>query len=571
MDWPYHFVSLTPAQVKEQRILLDRTGYYAWLTPVVFLLAIYTYRRATTPSPDRPPRLVPDISREPPSRLQVQKRRWNWWLDEPLSSEFGARKVHLLGGVYLGCLLFLIFRKTGDDYLHLTKRFGHVAVSQLPFQYMMAIKSWRSPVQLVTGLTWEKRNDYHRLFGRIVHLLAAVHAIMYLNFFVAAGLLSRRLKDWDVRLGLAAFLIFNVLAIMSTPPVRKAAYHSRFFMSHVVTSALLLPILFFHVPYTRKYLYQAFAAYMFNGMARTNSTSVPILSSVKPIEGTSLLKLRIPGPAWGVPPLMGSGTPGWTPGQHVYVKQSVTPKLPRTPFTVVSLPPRETQDGGHESSNIDLVIRNVNGPNTGWLGKKPQETQRIDRNVTIYVEGPYGEASEIMPQLLHGGDSVGSVMLVAGGVGATYTLPIYLSLLQKRHSTRNIRFIWFAKSAREASWGVELLQAATPDVDAMIYLTQESNQGKDEKGGTAGLKNGLQILHYGKRPVMKDIVDDVFNQNAVGDKATKTDSSKNGRVTVLSCGPRGMSASLRTEVRRHVMDYGREVMYHEEAFGHGAS
>ena len=569
MAWAYRFVTLTPEQIEERRILLDRAGYFAWLSPVVLLTVVYLYRLATSSSTKEVLNIQDDQLVTPPSGLKVLKRRISWWLNAPLTPEFGSLKVHIIGLAYLGWLLFLIFRDTGDDYLHLTKRFSHVAVSQLPFQYLMAIKSTKSIAQIATGLSWENVNAYHRLFGRIIHVLAATHAIMYMNFFSQANLLSKRIGDWDVRLGLAAFWIMNILGLMAIPPIRKSAYHS-FFKSHAILAGLTLPVLFFHVPHTRKYLYQAFACYMFNGMTRTKGTSASILSSVAEISGTSLLKLRIPGPAWGVPPSMGSNATGWTPGQHVFLKQGLTPKDPRSPFSIVSLPPGEGQDGDG-SSSIDLVIRNLGGPTTGWLAAKSKASSKPDQNVEVLIEGPYGEAKAYVPELLRAGESAGTIMLVAGGVGATYALPIYLSLLQKRKSTGHIHFIWFVKSTQDAEWGIELLQAAKPEVDVAIYVTKESEKALSEKGGVGELKQGLKILRYGKRPNMKDVVDGVFSPSSKSDKTGVGASKDYGRVNVLSCGPLGMNHALRKEVGKHVIGYGRDVMYYEEQFGHGGS
>jgi NAD(P)H-flavin reductase len=567
--WSYHFVNSTMNQFEDPRNTLDRNGFYAWLSPIVLLGVIFAIRQATSVSTRNAVRLSDKPMEQPPSVLQLQQRRILWWLNQPLTQEFGPRKAHILGVVYASWLLFLTFRQTGDDYLHLTKRFGHVAVSQLPFQYMMAIKSPRNPAQFATGLSHEVLNPYHRLFGRIIHLFLASHAILYISHFSTAGILVQRVRDWDVRLGLTTFLIFNILTITAIPPIRKSAYHNKFYKVHAILSGLLMPALFFHVPYARKYVYQMLVYYIFNGAARKNSTSVPILSSVIPIPGTSLLRLRVPGPAWGVPPLMGAGTPGWVPGQHVYIKQSISPTMPRSPFTVVSIPPAESQDGGDECSNIDLVIRNLNGPNTGWLAAKPKETGLDKQNVKVLVEGPYGEARQYVPGLLQGGESSGSIMLVAGGVGATFTIPIYLSLLAKRRSTRSIHFIWVVKSLKDAEWGLAMLKTAkAPEVDAVVYITEGSDKSPCENG-FGEIWNGSQVLNYGRRPEMKAIVDGVFSPNRAWEKGTAGINKSYVKVNVLACGPPGMMRDLRMAVGKHVMGYGRDVLYHEEAFGLG--
>jgi len=281
------------------------------------------------------------------------------------------------------------------------------------------------------------------------------------------------------------------------------------------------------------------------------------------------MKVRCPGPAWGVPPLLGAGTPGWVPGQHIYVKQSITPNLPRSPFTVVSLPPLKGQNGGDIGSNIDLVVRNLGGPNTSWLASKPNEAGRNDRNVDLLLEGPYGQSKKYISDLLERRDSSGSVMLVAGGIGATFTLPIYLSLLINWQSTRNIHFIWIVKSLQEAQWGIEMLETAkVPEIAVTIYITKEADI-PSEKESAPDSSHGLKILRNG-RPDLSMVVDDIFIPKVTKEKSPGTPTVSHSRVTVLACGPPAMMRSLRQEVGRHVMGYGRDVAYHEETFGLGA-
>ena len=80
------------------------------------------------------------------------------------------------------------------DYLHLTKGFGHIAASQLPLHYALALKSW-SPIQYLTRLSHEELNPYHRLLGRVIITFFSLHASMYLNFYIQKGLLLKRIQD----------------------------------------------------------------------------------------------------------------------------------------------------------------------------------------------------------------------------------------------------------------------------------------------------------------------------------------------------------------------------------------
>jgi NAD(P)H-flavin reductase len=161
-------------------------------------------------------------------------------------------------------------------------------------------------------------------------------------------------------------------------------------------------------------------------------------------------------------------------------------------------------------------------------------------------------------------------MLVAGGVGATFTIPIYLSLLAKRKSTRSIHFIWVVKTLKDAEWGLAMLKTAkAPEIDAAVYITEGSEKSLCENGH-GEIWNGLQVLSYGRRPEMKAIVDGVFSPNQARGKGTVGISKSYMKVNVLACGPPSMMRDLRTAVGRHVMGYGRDVLYHEEAFGLGA-
>jgi len=53
-------------------------------------------------------------------------------------------------------------------------------------------------------MSHEELDPYHRLLGRIIVFLMAVHSSLYLNFYVQKGLLYKRLADWDVILRLLA-------------------------------------------------------------------------------------------------------------------------------------------------------------------------------------------------------------------------------------------------------------------------------------------------------------------------------------------------------------------------------
>jgi NAD(P)H-flavin reductase len=521
-------VPLTSEQLDTRRILLNQAGHLAWLSPAILLLLIASYIYLTQSKP---------ASKSPPSVLQLIQRRISWLLNTPLSFEFGSVQTHLLALAYSSYLLFLIFRGTGNDYMHLTKAFGHVAISQLPWQYLLAVKSPWNPLQFLLKQSHEELNDLHRLFGRIVHVLLALHAMLYLNFFVRINVLDKKIKEPVVRLGIIGFWSFNFLALLSVPAIRRRVYHKVFYRSHVVLTAIVLPVLYFHVPYTRTYVMQAGALYLFNGFTRGLASSPAVSVRIEKIEGTSLLRLKADG--------SGSGyLAKWTAGMHVYIKQSNNPVNPKTPFTVVAWPGNR-----NEKASIDLVVRDLGGPQTGWLAKQ----EKVD----LLFEGPYGESKNYLLALLKNRTGEEAIMLVAGGVGVTYTLPIYLALLDKFRSSTNITFIWYVKSIAEAAWVVEMLGSTPCGLNVSIYITgDKSTSGKSTSLG--GIKKGISVYSLQEREHVANIVDRVFEQGE-------------GRIYVFACGPSSMASALRTEVGFHVMRNGRDVLYHAEQFGLGSS
>ena len=422
--------------------------------------------------------------------------------------------------------------------MHLTKAFGHVAISQLPWQFALAVKSRWNPLQILLAQSHEDLNEVHRLFGRVVHSLLAVHAMLYLNFFVRINVLETKLQDPVVRLGIIAFWSFNFLALLALPLIRRRFYHKVFYRSHVLLTAVVLPVLYFHVPYTRTYVSQAGVFYLFNGFMRGLASSPAVSVSVDAIEGTSLLRLKADGKACAF-------LSAWTAGQHVYLKQSNSPVNPKTPFTVVNWP--GSLGNRSEKASIDLVVRNLGGPQTGWLGGKNE--------VELLLEGPYGESKSYLPELLLKRTNE-EILLVAGGVGVTYTLPIYLALLEKYRSPARITFVWFVKTIAEVGWMIEVLGNAPCDVNVAVYITGNESRGKLTDLG--GMKKGIKAYLPQEREHIANIVDRMFEQDE-------------RRVYVFACGPRSMARALRSEVGFHVMRDGRDVVYREEQFGLGSS
>ncbi|KAJ9611544.1 hypothetical protein H2200_004728 [Cladophialophora chaetospira] len=494
-------------------------------------------------------------------------RRASWILSSTYISEFGPLYVQVLGLFYTTWLLYLVSRGTGDDYMHITKAFGHVAISQLPFHYLLSLKNTKSsPIAWATGLTHERLNPIHRLFGRIVHLFLAIHAVLYLRFFIVMRFLEKRIKDRDVRLGILAFWSFNFLGLLALPVVRRKVYHAVFYQTHVVLSALVLPVLWFHVPYTRWFVGQAVFIYVMGGLSRMASRENVEGLKCESVEGTDLIKVKFFVDRR-------SALAGAAPGQHVYiVRKGLTG--PKTPFTIANV--QEPGDNNGKSRvEVMLVLRNMGGPGTSPLAALRSDNHK-DATERFRIEGPYGEASQYMPSLLNlASPPNGPILLIAGGIGVTYTLPIYLSLVtSSANRGRTIKFVWLIKTLADATWGIELLLAAlregkTDSLNVEIYVTtstQSEASDKFEEVTSSGFlrAKGLRGENIGRRPNLRETVDEVFTTSAASPGSVE-------EVSVFVCGPPGLSSSVRGIVGRWVWRDGRKVSWFEEVFGFGGS
>ncbi|KAL9037698.1 MAG: hypothetical protein Q9214_005583, partial [Letrouitia sp. 1 TL-2023] len=163
------------------------------------------------------------------------------------------------------------------------------------------------------------------------------------------------------------------------------------------------------------------------------------------------------------------------PGQHIYLALATRVSSPQdkfriNPFTIASKP-FSSSSHPHEGGKLNLIIRSLSGT-TARLARFHEETN-------LMIEGPYGAAATSFPDFLTAGFA--SVLLVAGGVGATFTAPIYADLvsriagsrpLAQDHDKVKVRHVWAVRSLADTSWA-----AAESVRGCEIYVTAGSGSG----------------------------------------------------------------------------------------------
>jgi hypothetical protein len=459
-----------------------------------------------------------------------------------------------------------------------------------------------SPVQSLTRLSHEQIKASHQILGRITFLLFLLHTAFYLNFFVLSGFLAKRIKDWDVIWGLISIILFSAISTTALGFVRRRNYRV-FYVSHIAIANFIVVPLYLHVSHIRIYMYEVIAVEALHLIFRALRLKT-YQGTIRVLPGTNLVQIRIPLP-------QNNGALAWKPGQHVYLSRPRSGgQAPRwynqwlminktNPFTIASLPSKDNE--------LLLVARTLNG-NTKYLAELARKLSQGGSNVPMLptaggdipilplaLEGPYG-ASTRLPDL----SDYDRVLLVAGGVGATFVIPIYRSILEYHDPTpagTQIRCVWAVQKLAETQWAFP--ETSSPDEDhagahangdgllhsqsnVEVYVTRPSgpnlqvdanasgvfkvDDDDDDEGEAFEMQENEQLLSMEEqmekprkgmvvksgRPDLSNIVDEVF--------------SKGMRTAVIACGPKRLTDDLKRSVEVWVKK-GHDVFWYDETFG----
>ncbi|KAI9147751.1 putative metalloreductase AIM14 [Paramyrothecium foliicola] len=588
MGWPYHFVTLSK---EERHVRHEILSFYAsiahWtaLLPILAVvfgrLAVRLFRRVTssrTAAPDgqgayeavpRSP-AVKAQRQSYPGELSARWRRIVWWFGDDVriaGDTWGQRDQWIIGSAWTAWLLVLCFVGTGTDYIHLARRFGIIATSQMPIQYFLSLKSL-NPYAWAFRSSHEVVNRYHRVLGRIIFAFFVLHLTLYFNFFFLKGVFMKRVFSPVPFAGVLAGTALNILNGTSMAQARAMSYRL-FFITHLVVAFAVPALLLYHATSSRFYVIEAVGAFIVDLIVRKART-VTAPSSIEAIPGTNLLKVSA-----SLPPFKANLFRA-RPGSHIYLSipaaarsssyppsKSVAFEFLYNPFTVASV--------SEGDSDITLVARMRNGPASKFLAHFASSSSSPDPalKIPLAIEGPYGTAANFVHDI---GSHANRIILFAGGVGATFALPIYHALLHD-HPFAKVQLIWAIRTAGDATWALASSpngQSVLNDEHVELFLTGDVNvAGDPDETDAAPAPDGAVEMspmyrdrrrnlytsqHNRKRPDFDKIIDAAFRH------------SIDETVAVLVCGPTEMSRDVRAAVRPWVMK-GRTVWWHNEHFG----
>lgn len=431
----------------------------------------------------------------------------------------------------------------------------------------MSVKTPWSPLQILTRKTHESLIAYHQLLGRTIIFLLYLHATFYLNFYIQKGLFASKLQEGYVLCGVFGIISFAVIGSTALDPVRKWNYRV-FHAVHIVLATALLPVLFFHVSHIRVYLYEV-AIIHFGNVILRSLNSAKTTAHIKSLSA-NLLEISIP---------TSSKNRHFNTAQHAYMSLAGHPAsrtIRSNPFTLASVP-------SYDDGNLKFYARVLNG-NTTQLAAHAKYHQQQE----IALEGPYGTKSHPDELLRHD-----RVLFVAGGIGATFIVPLYRQLLADMSPSagssrrQKVEFIWVVRRAEETMWAVPKLEKeaqgfaerckvfvtgsgashdhinGSPDSslwqDSDTNGTSEAIELEERKDllsheSEHQISSSMRPFSTG-RPNLRRIVEETFSHRS------------QERVAVFVCGPKSLSGALRKEVGKVVMREGREVWFWEEVYG----
>ncbi|KAI5117834.1 hypothetical protein M0805_003311 [Coniferiporia weirii] len=355
-------------------------------------------------------------------------------------------------------------------------RAGTLAACKLTF--IVALSGKNNIISLLTGISYEKLSILHRVAARTLLLLIWIH--FWGRWKLVFNGSDSIINGW-LRSGIAGATSLTLAVLITNRKTRKHAYEL-FVVSHNILIFLFLLTVYFHVRNFPQFTAYAWPPFIVWGLDRLLRLSRVIyirrLSSQKPSGPANALVEILPTDAIRVTlRIPSSKLLSWRPGQHAFLTVPSVSRSPLEahPFTIASL---DAPDGGEV--DLKLIIR----ARTGFTrrlydytvrasSEAPLSNEALECRVSAYIDGPYGSPPSV--------NTYPNVILIAGGSGISYTLPVLLDIARQKKDRlsvcRRVLFLWFIREQAHIRWISDDLArlAKSPsaglDIDIRIFVT----------------------------------------------------------------------------------------------------
>ncbi len=483
---------------------------------------------------------------------------------------------------------------------YVANRTGVLSFANMALAILFSTRN--NPLMYLSGWSQTTFLAFHRWAARVAILQAVVHSIVYTadycyykdggNAYYAEA--AQPYFWW----GIIATTAMGLMAGLSALPLRIWAYEL-FLVVHIILAILSLVGSWYHVDirFTKNWgyevwLYIAFAFWAWDRLVRLLKVAYYNLPSPPPahvelIPGTNVVMLTIfPGRQW---------TP--QPGLHTFVYFPSLKKFwENHPFTILdwgyTSPTKQASTDSNSSVSDQIADKHTIESRTTTVRKISHHSEnntadnkfyirclfRAHKSMTLTLhsaitinpahtvstltEGPYGHISAPTKALLRHSDKV---LCIAGGIGITFAASFAKQFAQERMSSRSpekralfprTKSLVLAWTVREVGLLEHISGRVLPDLGTgelddgslryRFWLTSGGNNTTSSASSQANEKwpevitgpEKLVSMEAGHRMDVAEMI------------ALETAVDQDTRVTVLVCGPGGLSDEVRYQVAR---------------------
>jgi predicted ferric reductase len=229
----------------------------------------------------------------------------------------------------------------------------------------------------------------------------------------------------------------RITANFSANRPTRNRFHELFRWTHIVLTVAFLLTAYYHQPETTKYpILISISLLAKEWIFRLFKMLLPIPNAKPLVFPGSVVRLTITLPT---NPISRFFWKSWTPGSHVRITIPSIGLLQPHPFTIVSLP---------SDNKIQIYVRSREGFSRRLYERAAAGVvSRTPTNLNVHFEGIYGGKYPSFAKF-------DVVLLIASGIGITFTVPILKDLVKKVKAIqaqeqecrcKRIGFVWVVK------------------------------------------------------------------------------------------------------------------------------
>ncbi|PQE06928.1 hypothetical protein CJF32_00009203 [Rutstroemia sp. NJR-2017a WRK4] len=345
--------------------------------------------------------------------FHVRPLRWN-------SAPIGILLLGLAGTIFFFCMDLIPQPYYWPSKIYgnspaLATRSGWMGLACMPFIFATASKtSW---ITLLTGVSYERLQVFHRWISYAFFILALLHTFPFVVYHIRwhdmeDHFASNLIFYWT---GIVALIFQAWLTFASHSTLRTLGYEV-FKMTHFFAVVVFMVTFFWHCDYTLTswdYFIAAAAVYVpcyIYPWLRTCFEYGLTQKAQVFIEENGFIRITIPAKF------------DWKPGQHVFLRFTsfgIMHAISAHPFTICSSPSIQP----NKQSELVFYLRHQGGF-TARLYQHALEQPGV--SLSVLVDGPYGG---INLQKYYGGERL---LVIAGGSGAGWCLPFIEQFVRYR-------------------------------------------------------------------------------------------------------------------------------------------